>query len=508
MKYALVLTLSFISLNGHALPFKEAKEIVEKRNSDKNPDNDVRTVEAFIKMLPNDYREIFSMMTDSKSLQTSDEENPRILMYGKDRRTVYTFNSPHATSGGDAIELMDTVSKNGKTIFEFREINFKDGKVTYSQANPQKCIRCHTHNTNDVQFMRPNWQPYSRWDGALGSNDDILGLSFGRGNYELDLYRKMQQEFPNKERYRLLNLETFNKDDGKVTILFGHANMTLTSVLTQLNYERIITRLKTSSFYEYYKYAIFGASACRMFDDGKDDDLEKFKNMFFPQEIKEKHDQRYTKAMRYDWLDESYRVKGTDLVMPLINYVLGPLGENTFYWSMNFKPRHLLPDPRFQTPTDSRSNFLGVFLNEDKELLELSGNRIIPQDVHGQMTIKSSQIHTEVCEKFAQKSIEKLNELVESGKLDSYYGNRAISLLPKNIQSCVGCHSVGEGFAPEIPFADVGKFRNALDKKWRDYDKTLLEMIQYKVSTKQMPKGIDITDQQREEILRYFENLL
>lgn len=500
--------LIFISGASFAMPFSQAKDLIEKRNKDADPNNDIRTVEDFIKMLPQDYKEIFALMTNSKSLQSSDESNPRVLMYGKDRRTIYSFNDENARTGGDAIELMDTVRENGKVRFEFREITFKNGAIQYSTANPDKCIRCHTHNTNDVQFMRPNWQPYSQWDGALGSNDDILGLSSGRGNYELDLYRKMQKEFPEKKRYKFLNLQKFNKDDGKATILFGHANMTLTSVLTQLNFERIITRLKSSSFYDYYKYALFGASACFMFDDGKDEDIEKFKKMFFPVEVREKHDERFTRAMRFDWLDESYRVVGTDLVMPLINYVLGPLGENTFYWSMNFKPRHLLPDPRFQTPADSRSNFLGVFLNEDRELLELSENRIIPQDVHGQMTIKSSQIHEKTCQKFAKKSVEKLKELIDSDRLDQFYGSDAISLLPKNIQSCVGCHSVGEDFAPEIPFAESAKFRNVLDKKWRDYDKTLLEMIQFKVSTGQMPKGIDITDQQREEILRYFENLL
>lgn len=506
MKFFSLLVLILISAQSYALSFSEVHDLIENRNSDADLSNDIRTVEDFIEILPTDYKENFALMTMSKSLQVSSEKNPRVIMYGLNRRTVYTFNSEKAYIGGNAIELMDTVKDGDKTVFQFREITFNDGKVKYSEPNPTKCIKCHTHNTNDEQYMRPNWQPFFRWQGALGSNDDVLGLPSEEGKKELELYREMQKSFPTKKRYRFLNINNFVQDFNGPT-LSGHANSALTSVLTQLNYERIVTRLMDKNFYPYFKYAIYGANSCEKYGRARDRDIEAFKKDFLPKELIALHDGKFTKEIRYDFLDENFLVSSASPVMPLINYILGPLGENTFYWSMNFMPRHVLPDPRFQTVTNSRMNLAGVFNKEDSELRKITRQRINWANLHGQDVSLGESLNDMACEELANISQNKLKEFLLVQNYQRFYEVKMRKLPNKNVQACIACHNVGNFFAPEVPFYDESLLKQALPNEWRGYGMTLLDLVRFKVSSGRMPLGILLTPSQREEVLNYFENL-
>lgn len=506
MKFILFFFLYILSSQIFALSFNEVQELIEKNNSDANSENDIKTVEDFIKVLPEDYKNNFALMIQSKSLQTSNAKNPRVIMYGLNRRTIYTFNSEMAYNGGNAIELMDTVKDGDKTVFQFREMAFNEGKVSFSEPNPAKCIKCHTHNTLDEQYMRPNWQPFFRWQGALGSNDDVLGLPSEDGQKELQAYREMQKSFPTKKRYRFLNINNFVQDFGNAT-LTGHANSALTSVLTQLNYERIVTRLMSTSYYPYFKYALYGANSCEKYGRGRDRDIEAFKNDFLPKELVALHDSKFTKDMRYDFLNENFQVSSASPVMPLINYVLGPLGENTFYWSMNFMPRHILPDPRFQTVTNSRMNLAGVFNKEDRDLRKVVRQRVQWANLHGQDVSLGESLNDSACEELANISQKTLAEFLKTENYVRFYKNEFKKLPNKNIQACIGCHSVGNFFAPEIPFYDESILKQALSNEWRGYGMTLLDLVKHKVSTGRMPLGISLTPMQREEVIQYFENL-
>ena len=145
----LLLSLNIaIMLSGSVLYADNLKgfELVEKIVREDSP----KTVEQFLGILKQQQPELFSrftLMRESKSLQSASPANPRAIVFGLDAKFVISFNGSPDQNGFYQIEMIQFVdSAPLGARFEMREINF-DPQGTdvaqLSEINPSKCARCH-----------------------------------------------------------------------------------------------------------------------------------------------------------------------------------------------------------------------------------------------------------------------------------------------------------------------------------------------------------------------------
>lgn len=149
------------------LDFEGLRSLLESRR--------VRTLPELLAALPNQLREDnYLVLYRSRSLQAASPEAPRILSFSPTGKLVLTFNGGDpGVRGGETLEVMQF--RDGADRFEFREIAF-DGTSAprISDANPAKCVACHQSASRSGVDMRPNWEPYDVWPGAIGSVDGLL----------------------------------------------------------------------------------------------------------------------------------------------------------------------------------------------------------------------------------------------------------------------------------------------------------------------------------------------
>ncbi len=156
------------------------------------------SIAAILERLPESFRSRFSLMHQSQSLQEASYENPRIIMFGNDARTVMAFNGHPSQPGYGNLEIASVNPSNSQ--LEFRSIQFPpddsgQGKAIFSQANPSRCMLCHGPSPHYI------WGPYARWPGTYGSRDDILEL----GAEEKENYLRFRKLAVDHPRYKSLS---------------------------------------------------------------------------------------------------------------------------------------------------------------------------------------------------------------------------------------------------------------------------------------------------------------
>ena len=138
-----------------------------------------------------DHLQFRTAMYVSESIQQATFSEPRVLVFGRDARFVFSFNGGRHNYGGDAIEAyqFDDIEKKFEfysivfkkeseaLAFDQEEIAFEDQRLVITKANPSLCVGC--HGTPAL----PIWSDDLNWAGAYGSNDDLLYGSFHRANY-------------------------------------------------------------------------------------------------------------------------------------------------------------------------------------------------------------------------------------------------------------------------------------------------------------------------------------
>jgi hypothetical protein len=134
------------------------------------------TIPNALQALPDSFRNGFVALYKSRSLQPASENFPRILFYGEDAQNIVSFHGDPRKNGFDSLEFAEVDSVSGKIVF--REMIFPandstEGKVQFSEKNPEKCAACHGSPSRYI------WTPYASWQGAYGSRDDILQLTSG-----------------------------------------------------------------------------------------------------------------------------------------------------------------------------------------------------------------------------------------------------------------------------------------------------------------------------------------
>ncbi|MBY0413118.1 MAG: c-type cytochrome [Bdellovibrionales bacterium] len=271
----------------------EVLDLVSNLNEKK-----VGDVESFLDALPDNMKKDFVMMSESRSFQTSDTLNPRVLLRSPNSDIVLSFNShqKHAEKkeyrGNDRVEMMVWDGANAR--FDFIDVQFpseskggKKGEKPIVTKNPQTCLNCHGGSN-----PRPNWDPYNFWSGQIPFNRDTLVRNSQETKDYLEILKRIEgtssvknprlaklkplasandveNALKEDERFQLPSLSSTasSNGDGPGVKLFDQ--------LSQKNFCKIGNELNEHELKDKIKYAIQGLkNGCNL-------------NNFFPKETQD-----------------------------------------------------------------------------------------------------------------------------------------------------------------------------------------------------------------------------
>jgi hypothetical protein len=240
---------------------------------------EVRSVDAFLEALSPYTRNQFVLMHQSGSLQRAcaTRDNPRIIFTGSQNpRLMIAAVNPTGDASCktfETVEFIEHIEKEAR--FEMHAIEFGAGGPVISQANPPRCLTCHS------QDPHPIWGSYHLWNGAYGSHDDTFLSRAMAGVPALapwaDEYEGFESFMADKRHvgiYRHLNWA-----DGRDEINRGRPphpvsgdrsmynpnfrpNFAFHIGLKFKNQARISRIFRGQSGYESFKHAIYYAQAC------------------------------------------------------------------------------------------------------------------------------------------------------------------------------------------------------------------------------------------------------
>jgi hypothetical protein len=135
----------------------------------------VNTVEQALTLFPESMRSNYTLIFNSRSLQSASEENPRAVLFGRSGKFVCAFNGDFNQRGFDTLECIQF--RDRERIFDFRTIQFPSAenpspKVIFSEnlgvGSRSNCSACHAVDA------RPNWSETHVWAGVYGAQDDRM----------------------------------------------------------------------------------------------------------------------------------------------------------------------------------------------------------------------------------------------------------------------------------------------------------------------------------------------
>lgn len=221
-------------------------------------DLDIRRVEDALPLLPVSWRENYTLVYASRSLQDASPSAPRAILYGPEARFIVTFNGDPGQRGYGALETLEFDA--ARNDFHFREIVFApDRPAQVSEDNPPRCVACHGRPA------RPIWDTPPSWPGVYGERYRA-GLSAA----EVRGMRAFLARQPSDPRYRylldagrLLDRATYvassgSRYDGEH---FEPPNARLSMLLATLNVRALVTELAARPAFAAHRYALLGAAA-------------------------------------------------------------------------------------------------------------------------------------------------------------------------------------------------------------------------------------------------------
>jgi hypothetical protein len=148
--------------NAHGFEYEDLKRLIEEKK--------LHTIADVLKNLPEEYRENFTLLRKSRSLQEASPQFPRAILFGNDAKFLLAFNGDPKQRNYQTLETIQF--RESTDEFEFHSITFpkeagKQGEVHFSEKNPALCSKCHRNDP------RPNWEKYFTWNGAYGEVDDV-----------------------------------------------------------------------------------------------------------------------------------------------------------------------------------------------------------------------------------------------------------------------------------------------------------------------------------------------
>lgn len=208
----------------------------------------IKTMEGAIAILPESYRERYTLVYSGRGPQRASPSHPRAVLFGADAQFVFTFNGHQSHRGFQDLEVMEFDQKSDRLAFKL--ITFPDNasdEVTYSE--PPMCLNCHGRT-----WTRPIWEMAPLWPGVYGSENDDLFRPQGliAQSEEAKLYRAFLNGARNDSRYGQL----------KDYVPGFLPNTELDRLLTGINVRIVAAELDQNSALRPYRYAIFAALAC------------------------------------------------------------------------------------------------------------------------------------------------------------------------------------------------------------------------------------------------------
>lgn len=408
------------------LTFKKLEQILIENN--------ISSIDSLLKYLSENFNEHLSVHTfsyNSKSLQTSDFQNPRAIVFGVNANFIFTFNQKSDLKNHTGTDAIETMSYSEETrSFNFREIRFLEdstenvdifkGKGHYiTEPNPMKCLACHSasysmkkpfHNKDGSvaynTFVRPVWDAYFLWRNIYGGVDDNLNYDFAlkehlNDSYSTPLPRKIfgiGVELKEHSEYAKFTGSKGNRKTGRYKYLpklsIKAPNLRLSLLLSTKNNKRIARRLKVMGGDQLllYKYNLIYPFLCdfplssssfdqRLFNS----ELEEYKifKKAFDENIYEskskiiEHFEAFENKVVKNSLQPSKTYFSTHSLAPVF-YLAQKFGIPTADWSMApFKDMNLFSDGRKSFRTFIALALIDeLFLDHEKDELINSVNEL------------------------------------------------------------------------------------------------------------------------------------
>lgn len=478
----------------------------------------VHSVEQLIPLLPAALRSRYTLLFASRSLQRASYGAPRAILYGSDAHLVLTFNGDPDQRGFYSVE---TLEFGPDKQFRLREIRFPSAgsteAVTFSETNPATCLACHGSPA------RPVWDSWPLWPGAYGERYDTPLSAQERAGLKRFLER--QRSDPRYEHLlgitRLADPATFHSTHSKryAGVLEEPPNAEFGALLGGLAAQSIVQELRGQPGFADYQYALLGmaeddcgsvadflpaaAGRAALVGQRRLADVSAIANRWAVT-LKEQrlsgHPATGTRAESLTLIPS-----GAALV-PLRLIAEAGLAVNTDRWTLALEKGTY----DFTASPGSRPTLRDVLLAEvaaeDQTLSALS-------------SYATSADGDRYCHYLQRRSQAALSSKAVAASVDWTLASRtppshvtdrpSAGLHPQEVlRICAGCHD--SGVAPHIPFLQESKLKQALLSEVKPRAR-LLDEVLFRLSPAaadgRMPLGISLSDEEREELGRYFLTL-
>lgn len=225
-------------------------------------DRNITSIEGLLQALPNDYKQSYVFLYQSRSLQTASPEYPRTVLFGKDAKLVLSFEGNPTYPRFQNIEMIEWNPQESK--FQFHSMDFNPSARTPPRIteNMLMCTGCHRTDA------RPNWDTFNFWPGVYGSISRDGKSSVRRGLQEYENYANFLATNRNRGRYRYLpkNPNDLGHFKGELFFVGNGENLdpaaSLTERFADLNFKRVLRILKNHPQYEKFKYLLAYSIRC------------------------------------------------------------------------------------------------------------------------------------------------------------------------------------------------------------------------------------------------------
>ena len=498
----LILLFSFLNFNAHAetYSFGSLKKLIETKN--------LTTIEATLQALPEFFRSKYALVFNSRSLQSASFEDPRVLLYQDGGTFIASFNGNETQKAYDSIETteFDEATKE----FNYREIHFpakneKNGKVIFSEANPDRCIKCHGLPT------RPIWDTYPLWPGVYGER-----YHSNLSDPEREGIKKFLERQPTHPRYQYLkqvevftNKETFfpSSQNRYENAVKESPNEELSRFLSWLNGKRILKLVKAAPEFQAYRFALLASlkNEC--------DAIEQF----FPETVRKNYLERFQKFKEYT----NTRNAEQEVAKEYRAVSFGHIPKRKEIDQKVLTPFRFLVETGLELSTQKWSTALEV------DTYDFSG----PQNIEGslelqllnqlggsdpelkKMALKSRvSLPDEYCSYLKKRSLSSLSTLPKVLGQDmglTVKANQKANTAPLMLKTCIECHQGSVG--PALPFADETTLSERLNIPNKYPRGSFLQEILYRLKPSagadRMPRGFELSIEDQEALENYFNQL-
>lgn len=214
---------------------------------------DLKSIDSLLPLLPKRFLANYTLAFNTLAVQDASPSHPLVGVFGEDGTLMMSFNGDDSQRGYRNLEMIQF--REDTNSFEMRDVKFPNdllGEVSFSEANPSKCLACHGVSP------RPLWDSWTFWPGKFNGESSS---SFPK---EREIYSKF---VPNKTLPRYVHLPTrgtgpLSSFDGK-SIGVGFANSDMDSVVATLMTKKIAAELKTDYLLRPYRYAFLTNFHCK-----------------------------------------------------------------------------------------------------------------------------------------------------------------------------------------------------------------------------------------------------